>query len=478
MSLMKEALASLSCRVHGTILLCNDGSSWSQAETQQVADSTENDQFWTSIIMSTVCISCAAMAAGLTMGLVSLEEFDMELLLHTQESDLPDAEEKDILKREKWCAQRIAPIIADHHLLLVTLLLLNACANEALPVFLSNIVPSWAAIIVSVTIVLFFGEIIPSALFTGPNQLYIAAWCAPIVRTVQTILFPIAKPIALILDMWLGHEDKGRYNKAELKALVALHKEQMNSDNISHLRGRNEQLSTNEALVMQGALDLNNKRVESVMLPMDKVKMLEKCKVLDLDAMAKLVGFGHSRIPVWELTMHNIRGILITKSLICINPSDGRKVESLGLRIPLVVPLGYQLMDLLKDFQAGKSHIALVCSDPKALKKCWRDNQPVPANVHMAGIITMEDVVEELIQSKIYDESDMSVKGTLAEVAFKMKRMERVRELVNIGQKKARKGTKRWFSTTLNDDRGSSLRQSSLQDPLLSPSKEETKVPV
>lgn len=164
--------------------------------------------------------------------------------------------------------------------------------------------------------------------------------------------------------------------------------------------------------------------------------------MLNLETMALLVGSGHSRIPIWEGTQHNIRGILIVKSLIVVDPNDCRTVASLGLRMPLVVDLKYPLMDLLKEFQTGRSHIAIVCSDPKALKAAWRENTPVPANVHMAGIITMEDVVEELLQSEIYDEADVSVRETLADVAFKSKRIQRLREIVRDWQDKIDKRSK------------------------------------
>jgi metal transporter CNNM len=70
-------------------------------------------------------------------------------------------------QQERKQAAALLPVVQQHHLLLVTLLLLNAMANEALPLFLDNLVPSYLAIIFSVTLVLFFGEIIPSAIFTG-----------------------------------------------------------------------------------------------------------------------------------------------------------------------------------------------------------------------------------------------------------------------------------------------------------------------
>lgn len=68
-------------------------------------------------------------------------------------------------------AKRVLPILQQHHWLLVTLLLANAAAMEALPIFLDALVPAYAAVIISVTAVLIFGEIIPQAVCTGPSQI-------------------------------------------------------------------------------------------------------------------------------------------------------------------------------------------------------------------------------------------------------------------------------------------------------------------
>jgi CBS domain containing-hemolysin-like protein len=115
------------------------------------------------------------------------------------------------------------PVVSRHHLLLVTLLLLNSLANECLPLFLDEIVPTGVAIVLSVTFVLLFGEIIPSAIFTGPNQLRIASALTPLVRGAMLLLYPIAWPISRLLDAFLGEEHPERFNKAELRALVKLH---------------------------------------------------------------------------------------------------------------------------------------------------------------------------------------------------------------------------------------------------------------
>ncbi len=60
--------------------------------------------------------------------------------------------------KEKENAKKILPVIKKHHLLLVTLLLANACAVEAMPIFLDRITDPVTAILISVTAVLLFGE--------------------------------------------------------------------------------------------------------------------------------------------------------------------------------------------------------------------------------------------------------------------------------------------------------------------------------
>ena len=109
----------------------------------------------------------------------------------TDENDCETEEERAELKKHKQCAARVLPLIKRHHLLLVTLLLMNATANEALPIFLDKIVSEAVAIILSVTLLLIFAEIIPSAVFTGPAQLKIAAAFVGIVWVFVGLFFPI-----------------------------------------------------------------------------------------------------------------------------------------------------------------------------------------------------------------------------------------------------------------------------------------------
>jgi metal transporter CNNM len=154
------------------------------------------------------CVCCAAMAAGMTIGLLSLDSLKLRI---KQSVGSPE---------EKRAANIILPILENHHWLLCTLLLFNAGANEALPIFLDELVPSWCAVIISVTLVLICGEVIPTAVFSGPHQLSIAAHFTPFVYVLRGLLSPIAFPMAKVLDFVLGIEEEddtlNRYDSLHL----------------------------------------------------------------------------------------------------------------------------------------------------------------------------------------------------------------------------------------------------------------------
>ena len=111
--------------------------------------------FIINIVLVFVCIICAGFASGLTQGLLSLDFTEMTIKSRSGTTE------------EKKHATKVIPVIRRHHLLLVTLMLWNATATEALPIFLSGLVPEYLSIIISVTLVLIVGEIIPAAILTG-----------------------------------------------------------------------------------------------------------------------------------------------------------------------------------------------------------------------------------------------------------------------------------------------------------------------
>ena len=170
-----------------------------------------NPQFFICLGVSLGLVAIAGIMAGCTMGVLSLDPLLLKL---KQLEGTPD--------ERRW-ANKVLPLLRSHHWLLVALLLCNAAANEALPIFLDKLVDETTAILISVSCVLLFGEILPSAIMTGPRQLQIAAALAPAIRCLLILTAPIAWPMAKVLDRVLGHQDGlTRFKRNEFKALVKM----------------------------------------------------------------------------------------------------------------------------------------------------------------------------------------------------------------------------------------------------------------
>ena len=366
------------------------------------------------------------------MGLVSQELLDLKIKEIAGNTD------------EKKQARSVIPLLSDHHRLLVTLLLINAMANEALPLFLDKLVPGYVAVILSVTLVLFFGEIIPSAIFSGPNKLAISSKLAPVVKFLLWILCPLAWPIAKVLDKVLHEEgdDNGalqKYDRGELSALVRLQYEERkeaklrkkqhralagldlsNSNNKSHEGSVRFVKDIDTVNIVQGALSLQIKPAGDIMVPMKYVYSISKDMVLDERNTLKIYRTGFSRVPVYESPSKSaIVGIFTTRQLMVLNAHEERQLSTLPLVQPHCIEPQMNILSLVNLFQEGKSsankggHLALVCHDPNIATLSQESGVAIPESAGVIGIVTLENCIEALIKEDIYDEYDQAEKRSM-----------------------------------------------------------------
>jgi len=82
----------------------------------------------------------------------------------------------------------------------------------------------------------------------------------------------------------------------------------------------------------------------------------------------------------------------------------------LGLRPPVILSLNTPALDALNEFQRTRTHFAVVCNDPQTVRRAILDGRPIPPDVHMAGIVTLEDIIERLLKEDIEDETDRGVR--------------------------------------------------------------------
>ena len=202
--------------------------------------------------------------SGLTVGYLSIDRLELEMKLENG----TDSEKKQ--------AMAVLPVLEDHHYLLVTLLLANALCMEALPIYLDSIVPSTYAILISVVAVLFFGEVIPQAICTGPQQIRIGAMLAPLIQLLKIALGIAAFPIAKLLDCILGEHMTTRYTNRELKALIELHSmHALEAIDNMHVENKNELgLMGFQTKIIKSVIDLELS-LSRIMIPKSRIFSLK-----------------------------------------------------------------------------------------------------------------------------------------------------------------------------------------------------------
>nr|GMD10002.1 DUF21 domain-containing protein At2g14520 [Ipomoea batatas] len=294
--------------------------------------------FFIHIVVIVFLVAFAGLMSGLTLGLMSLSLVDLEVLA------------KSGTPQDRKHAAKILPVVKNQHLLLCTLLICNAAAMEALPIFLDGLITAWGAILISVTLILLFGEIIPQSVCSRYG-LAIGAFTAPVVRVLVWICFPIAYPISKLLDFLLGHENKALFRRAELKTLVNLH---------GNEAGKGGELTHDETTIIAGALELHEKTASDAMTPISDTFAIDINATLDRDLMSLILEKGHSRIPVYYEQPTNIIGLILVKNLLTVHPEDNIPVKNVTIRrIPRVLET-MPLDDILNEFQKGHSHMAVV----------------------------------------------------------------------------------------------------------------------
>lgn len=163
-------------------------------------------------------------------------------------------------------------------------------------------------------------------------------------------------------------------------------------------------ISQYEVQMLTGILKLTKVTVTEVMIPIDSVFKLSNNVVLDHSALQTILNSGFSRIPVYKQNNNkHILGYLLVKSLAIINPHESVDINKVPLRQPIFVRPNLPLLDMLNIFKTGRSHLALVSIDPL-------DNSNYSENI--LGMVTLEDVMEKMLQHDITDETDVICSGS------------------------------------------------------------------
>ncbi|EPS99663.1 hypothetical protein FOMPIDRAFT_1163886 [Fomitopsis schrenkii] len=337
--------------------------------TDETGEPPASSAFWYKLFISIGLVLLGGVFAGLTLGLMGLDELHLRVL---------SASSDDPVERKN--AQKVLKLLSHRrHWVLVVLLLGNVIVNESLPIFLDSALGGGiAAVAISTAMI---GEIIPQAASVRYG-LSIGASCAPVVLGMMYLFAPIAYPIAKLLDWILGANDTHTYKKAELKSFLAFH------------RQGEEPLRDDEISILNGVLELNNKHVDELMTPMEDVVTISSDRILDHDTVDFILRSGYSRIPVHQPGQPlAFVGILLIKKLSVYDPKEELPVSKFPLSILPEAHPSINCFQALDYFQTGRAHLLLLSTTP------GQEGGAI-------GVVTLEDIIEEIISEEIIDETD------------------------------------------------------------------------
>lgn len=264
--------------------------------------------------------------------------------------------------------------------------------------------------LVTTVIVLIFGEISPKSLAKEAPEKF-AMFSAPILRLLLIILAPINYLFSLwkllLLKLFKTSDSTG-ITEEELLTIV----EEAEQDGA---------INAEDKELINNVIDFNDRRVVDILTP--RVDIIAVPKEADQKEITKLfIQSGYSRLPVYEGAIDNIIGVIHLHDFFNLSTDNFISIDSIITHAVYITP-STKISNLLKLLQENKSHMAVVIDEYGGT----------------AGIITMEDILEELV-GEIWDEHDEIIDEVekLNDSTYKVKcnaEIDSVLELINVTTK-------------------------------------------
>ncbi|XP_049575427.1 metal transporter CNNM2 isoform X1 [Syngnathus scovelli] len=333
--------------------------------------------FWLQVIFISMLLCLSGMFSGLNLGLMALDPMELQIVQNCG------------TEREKNYAKKIEPVRSQGNYLLCSLLLGNVLVNTTLTILLDDIAGSGLIAVVMSTIgIVIFGEIVPQAICSR-HGLAVGANTIFLTKFFMLLTFPASYPVSKLLDYLLGQEIGTVYNREKLLEML-------------RVTDPYNDLVKEELNIIQGALELRTKTVEVVMTPLRDCFMIPWDATLDFNTMSEIMKSGYTRIPVFEGERSNIVDLLFVKDLAFVDPDDCTPLKTITkfYSHPLHFVFNDTKLDaMLEEFKKGKSHLAIV-------QRVNNEGEGDPF-YEVLGIVTLEDIIEEIIKSEILDETDL-----------------------------------------------------------------------
>ncbi|MBR5205436.1 MAG: gliding motility-associated protein GldE [Bacteroidaceae bacterium] len=311
-------------------------------------------------------------------GFVSASEIAFFSLSPTDLSEIEEEEhssDKRIMDLLQDSERLLATILISNNFVNVTIIMLCNFFFEQVVDFGNSVIVEFLVITVILTfLLLLFGEIMPK-IYSAQHTLRFCRFAAPIIAMLKKVFRPLSG--LLVRSTFI-------VNKC-----VAKRNYNISVDDLSQALELTDKTEiSEESNILEGIIRFGGETAKEVMTP--RLDMVD----LDISSTFKevldcVVENGYSRVPVYEDSRDNIKGVLYIKDLLPhLKKGADFKWQNL-IRTAYFVPETKMIDDLLRDFQANKIHIAIVVDEFGGT----------------SGIVTMEDIIEEIV-GEINDEYD------------------------------------------------------------------------
>ena len=313
------------------------------------------------LMMAAVLLVLSGSFSGLNIGLMMARPDDLRR----------KARQGDVI------AARVYRYRKDGYYLIFCILLGNVGVNTAMSILLGNMTNGVIGGLIAALLITMFGEILPQAIFTQRGYRFVRHFFW-LLDVIYVLFWPLAHPMSKLLNRWVGKEAPQLYSHQELEQIIHEHAERSDSP-----------VDYDESRIAAGALQFSKKTAGDLVTPMSEVFTVNLDDELDATLLAQIKHAGHSRIPVQS--DGTFVGLLYVKDLV-------------GQELPLPVSQVYH--DKIHDIDA-RSHLDTVLS--RFIQTRSHLFVVVDPEDQQMGIITLEDVIEEILKQEIEDEFDSEI---------------------------------------------------------------------
>lgn len=322
------------------------------------------------LVLAALLLVCSAFASGSEIAVFGLSPSDISEL----DPDHSDVDRK-IVKLRKDSERTLATILITNNLVNVSIIMLcNYSLGHIIHFGNARWLEFLCITVILTFLLLLFGEIMPKV-YSRQNPLRFCRKVAGGLTRLNKLLKPFSAVLMSsgVLAEKVPLKDNHKLSVGELEHALEL----TDKDEIK-----------DEKSMLQGIIRFGDETAKEVMTSRQDVVDLDIRSTYD-EVLRSIIDNNYSRIPVYQDNTDNIRGVLYIKDLLphLSKPANFRW-QSL-IRPPYFVPETKKIDDLLREFQENKVHMAIVVDEFGGT----------------SGIVTMEDILEEIV-GEINDEYD------------------------------------------------------------------------